>query len=319
MVQEEKVEESSFRDSTSQLVWRDGQVFRKVSPETQEVLQAVEASGLYDKLVKEKLLLPMQWSGSYEIRPQQLNFVSYPYEWSFNMLKDAAIVTLQICKEAIQQNFILKDASAYNIQFHKGRPVFIDHGSLSRYEDGQPWRAYEQFCKHFLGPLSLGSLEDTRLLKLSQQYIDGVAIDLASKLLPRKSFINFGVAYHIHLHKHYQQRRNDDAAKKRSIKISKRGLLSVVDNLIETVGGLKRKEEPQHWLRYRQDGSYSQEALENKRRVVGELVEVLNPKTLWDIGTNDGLFCENQRTNNIAIDREEGLIDKIYTESKRKR
>ena len=80
----------------------------------------------------------------------------------------------------------LKDASAYNIQFRGGRPVLIDTLSFERYREGEPWVAYRQFCQHFLAPLALMSHTDVRLSQLLRVYIDGIPLDLASRLLPVK-------------------------------------------------------------------------------------------------------------------------------------
>ena len=86
------------------------------------------------------------------IQPEMVPFISYPYEWSFSQLKDAALLTLAIQKEAINAGMSLKDASAYNIQFYKGKPILIDSLSFEKYIEGRPWVAYRQFCQHFFSP-----------------------------------------------------------------------------------------------------------------------------------------------------------------------
>ena len=97
------------------------------------------------------------------IKPERIPFISYPYEWSFSQLKDAARLTLQIQKFALEKGLSLKDCSAYNIQFFRGRPILIDTLSFERYREGEPWAAYRQFCQHFLAPLALISYTDVRL------------------------------------------------------------------------------------------------------------------------------------------------------------
>ena len=132
-------------------------------------------SGLYDELVRANLLLPhdeapTEWSfdsQAYKVlRPAQLAFVSYPYEWSFSQLRDAALATLEIERRALGKGMTLKDASAYNIQLHEARPKLIDTLSFERYEEGRTWIAYRQFCQHFLAPLALMSRVDVRLHQL---------------------------------------------------------------------------------------------------------------------------------------------------------
>ncbi len=119
--------------------------------------------------------------------PELVSFISYPYEWSFSQLKDAALLTLKIQKRAIQHGLSLKDASAYNIQFQHGRPLLIDTLSFEIYPEGQPWVAYRQFCQHFLAPLALMAHVDVRLGQLLRLHIDGIPLDLASRLLPART------------------------------------------------------------------------------------------------------------------------------------
>src|SRR5690606_15449817 len=133
------------------------------------------------------------------IQPEKINFISYPYEWSFSQYKDAALTTLEIQRRSLQAGMSLKDASAYNIQFHRGQPVFIDTLSFEKYEEGKPWVAYKQFCQHFLAPLALMAHTDVDLSKLMRVYIDGIPLPLASRLLPAKTKASSLLA-HIHLH-----------------------------------------------------------------------------------------------------------------------
>jgi hypothetical protein len=126
-------------------------------------------------------------SNAYKIiRPKRIPFISYPYEWCFSQLKKAALATLNILKHSLKHEMVLKDANAFNIQFHQGNPVLIDTLSFEKYHVGRPWVAYKQFCEHFLGPLALMSLRDIRLGRLLQEYINGIPLDLVSSLLPKK-------------------------------------------------------------------------------------------------------------------------------------
>ena len=125
------------------------------------------------------------------IKPDRIDFISYPYEWCFGQFKDAALTTLAIQKKAFEFGMTLKDSSAYNIQFANCKPVFIDTLSFEKYSEGQLWAAYKQFCQHFLAPLALMSYTDIRLSSLMSAYIDGIPLDLASKLLPLRSYLKF--------------------------------------------------------------------------------------------------------------------------------
>ena len=117
---------------------------------------------------------------AYVLQPEELPFISYPYEWAFSALQDAALLTLDIQRLALKHGMSLKDASAFNVQFQGARPIFIDTLSFEQYEEGKPWGAYHQFCRHFLAPLTLMARRDVRQVRLLVTNIDGIPLDLAS-------------------------------------------------------------------------------------------------------------------------------------------
>ena len=184
---------ASFRDPSGFLFRREGTLYRQINQSYRENYETLMSSGLYPKLVKKHALLAHEevdvpaWTATAckIIQPRELAFISYPYEWSFSQLKDAALLTLSIQKQAFAAGMGLKDSSAYNIQFDltTGKPVLIDTLSFERYTGG-PWVAYRQFCQHFLLPLTLMAYKDVRLNQLMRVYIDGIPLDLGSKLLP---------------------------------------------------------------------------------------------------------------------------------------
>ncbi|MDQ3222075.1 MAG: SAM-dependent methyltransferase, partial [Gemmatimonadota bacterium] len=107
------------------------------------------------------------------IRPERVQFISYPYEWSFGQLQDAASLTLEIQERALARGFTLRDSSAYNVQFQGGRPILIDTLSFEPVEKDRAWGAYKQFCEQFLLPLTLMSTRDVRCGTLLRTYLDG--------------------------------------------------------------------------------------------------------------------------------------------------
>lgn len=211
---------SSFRDPSGFLFTENGMLFRSVSRRYQKHYDHLIQSGLYDKLTEINLLIPHgevdpgtieHFPGSIEdiykiIQPEYIPFISYPYEWCFSQLKDAALTTIKIQRQALDHGMVLKDASAYNVQFHKGCPLLIDTLSFEIYQENQPWVAYRQFCQHFLAPLALMATRDIRLGQLMRTYIGGVPLDLASGLLPIASWFKPALLTHIHLHAKAQKR-----------------------------------------------------------------------------------------------------------------
>ena len=199
----------SFRDPGGFVYEDRGCIFRQVNLLAKEHYDHLMSSGLYRKLTESGLLirheetdvLPPVPACAYKvICPARVAMISYPYEWSFGQYKDAALLTLAVQRQAIDHGMSLKDCSAYNVQFHEGRPVFIDTLSLERFQEGTPWVAYRQFCQHFLAPLALMSLTDIRLGQLTRTNLDGVPLDLATRLLPWRSRLRFGLLLHLHLH-----------------------------------------------------------------------------------------------------------------------
>ena len=177
---------SSFRDPSGLVFVREGVFYRQVNVPYKDNYDHLMSSGLYDKLADNKLLIPHEEvsldpatpDSAYKVlKPEQVPFISYPYEWCFGQLKDAALTTLAIQKRALGFGMTLKDGSAYNIQFLKGRPVLIDTLSFEKYCEGQFWVAYRQFCQHFLAPLVLMSYTDVRLSQLLRVHIDGIPLD----------------------------------------------------------------------------------------------------------------------------------------------
>jgi hypothetical protein len=160
---------ASFRDPSGFVFTRDGKLYRQINPRYYKQYRHLINSGLYDELVKERLMIPFKevaLDGAPEnaiiIQPKRVPFVSYPYEWCFGQYKDAAAATLKIHLAALRYGMILKDASAYNIQFLNGYAALIDSLSFEFYDEGKPWVAYGQFCRHFAAPLALMSEVDAR-------------------------------------------------------------------------------------------------------------------------------------------------------------
>ena len=204
-----KIEPSSFKDSKNGFIFYDkNRVFRQINLHYKDNYELLIKSGL-KKLVDLNYLhefeeidnYPFHNKNGYKIiEYKKIEFISYPYEWSFDQLKDAALLTLNILKISLEHGMVLKDASAYNIQFLNNKPIFIDTLSFERYDVNKPWVAYNQFCKHFLGPLLIVKYRDASLISLLKNYIDGIPLNLTAKILPIRSYFKIVSLLHIHLH-----------------------------------------------------------------------------------------------------------------------
>lgn len=322
---------SSFRDPSGFLFYRKGVLLRQINNSYKKNYNLLIKSGLYDKLTGKKLLIPhkevdLKIKGqrqSYKIiKPKTLPFISYPYEWCFSQLKDAALLTLKIQKLSLKYGMALKDASAYNIQFLEGRPIFIDTLSFEKYIIGKPWVAYRQFCQHFLAPILLASKKDPRLNLFSKTFLDGIPLDLASSLLPKTTFFNFSTLSHIHLHA-----RSQKLFSKRAVK-SKRGLnlnstLALLNSLENVIKKLKVMPSTTEWGDYYAETNYSSTAFLNKKNIVSKYLAIVKPKkTVWDIGANTGVFSRiaNQHGFKVlSFDMDHLAVEKNYLRLKTNR
>ncbi|NUM82152.1 SAM-dependent methyltransferase, partial [bacterium] len=251
-------EASSFRDPDGFVFVKEGRIYRQINVTYRENYELLVCSGLYESLVKEGLLIPheecpisMKVScNAYKvIQPEEIEFISYPYEWCFSQFKDAALCLLRIMEIALEYSMILKDASAYNIQFKKGKPVLIDTLSFTKYEKRQPWVAYRQFCQHFVAPLATMSQCDIRLSQLLRIYIDGLPLDLISKLLPFRSVLNFFLLSHVYLHARSQEyfAKHSLNNPKKSITLPNIGLKGIIQNLQDGIKKLNLKYRYSTW------------------------------------------------------------------------
>ena len=318
--------QSSFRDPSGFLFYRNGMIHRQINISYKENYDYLMNSGLYDALVSEGLLIPhkeagmegLKSEGVYKIiQPEKAPFISYPYEWCFSQLKDAALATLKIQKRSLSFGMSFKDSSAYNIQFIKGKPILIDTLSFEKYQEGRPWIAYRQFCQHFLAPLVLMSCRDVRLDQLSRIYMDGIPLDLAGALLPWWTYFSFPLLSHIHLHAQSQKRLANIPVRKEIRGMSRFALLALLDNLESAVRELKWKPKKTEWSGYYEDNSYSSEALQHKKEIVADYLNRIKPNILWDLGANTGVFSRiaaANRIETISFDADPACVEKNYLE-----
>jgi len=295
----------SFRDPSGFVFSKDNVVYRQVNYSYADNYKYLMQSGLYDRLVKGGLLIPheeisLNYAKTDEafcvIRPEKIEYIAYPYEWCFSQLKVGALCTLQIQRIAMEHNMSLKDCSAYNVQFHEGRPVFIDTLSFQKYVSGEPWIAYRQFCSHFLAPLAIMSKVDIRLGSLFKIFIDGIPLDLASKLLPYRSILNPSLFLNIIVHAKSQKKFADRTDFKMP-SVSKTSILAMIDQLHKTIEKMKWNVEKTEWGDYYDFSNYSKEAFSHKNEIVTSFVSAVKPRKMWDFGGNIGVFSR------IASDR----------------
>jgi hypothetical protein len=320
-----QIHPGSFRDPFGFVFVNEGVLYRQINPEGRRDYGELVQSGLYDKLVSAGDLVPHEEVAAslspdhraYRvIRPERVAFISYPYEWCFSQLKDAALLTLRLQQVAMSHGMGLKDATPFNVGFWRGRPVWIDTLSFEVPEPRTPWVAYRQFCETFLAPLALMSQVDVRLLELMRSAIDGIPLDLASTLLPRRSRLRPGLLMHIHLHATAQRRiHGGGAAKPRAARLSAQALTGLVQSLEGTVRRLKWRTPDTTWGRYYEATNYSDAAFARKRDVVDRWIDRVAPGSVWDLGANDGTFsrlASKRGIMTVAFDVDPVAVERNY-------
>jgi len=327
-----KIHPGSFRDQNGFVFFRNNTIYRQINRAYIQNYKLLTESGLYENLVHEGLLIsheevsinPEIESDAYKIiKPVKIPFISYPGEWCFSQLHDAAKATLEIQKISMEYGMSLKDSSAFNIQFLKGRPVLIDTLSFEQYDDSRPWVAYRQFCQHFFAPLTLMSYRDIRLNQLFRIYLDGIPLDLTGSLLPVKSYLRCSLLTHIHLHSKFQiyfSGRHVDIERKK-YKIHRHALPGLINSLEAAVNKLKYKNKKSEWSEYSCNNNYTPEASEHKKEILSFFLDRINPESLWDLGANTGEYsriASGKNIQTVSLDIDPHAVEKNYLESVRR-
>ncbi len=318
---------SSYRDNDGFVFEHEGKVFRFIHPRYENEYALLMKTGLYDELTTNGWLIPHQeiaHDAGFDlpegrtILPEQIPFISHPYEWSFAMWQDAALLTLQIAGASLKKGMLLKDATPFNVQFLHGKPVFIDTLSFERYEQGKPWIAYRQFCECFLAPLLLMHYCHPGTNKLFTVYPNGIPLDLLVSLLPKRSKWHLNTYLHIHL----QSKITGNGKGKTTGHFSRQKLEVILQGLTGYLNKLSVKKMRSAWDDYYSDNILSSTYLDEKTKLVGSFLQDIEFETMLDLGANDGHFSllfKNSKKNIVAIDADANCINELYCKIKREK
>jgi hypothetical protein len=317
---------ASYRDPSGFIFIQEGIVYRQVNLVYKEHYDHFMTSGCYEHMATKGWIVthqetdvPAKGNNYYKIlMPEKIPVISYPNEWTFDMLRDAALLTLRLTREALKFDMILKDATPLNVQWHKGRFVFIDTLSFEKYNE-HPWIAYRQFCETFLGPLLLMHYNKTHLPQLFLGWPDGIPVQLLRSLLPQRSRFSLAVYLHIHLNAKYAARKNIDAGNVPSF--SRQKLFNLVSNLESLIQDLKSPRQTTDWSHYYQEVAGRNDYLSQKKNIISEWLEKMTPiKIAADLGANEGEFSSMLASKNIqvlAADFDAQSINGLYEKIKK--
>lgn len=321
----------SFRDPTSRVYIGEGEVLRGLDERALRDYEALEASEFFGRLTQRGAVVGTEriegdvdglgeWAGV--LRHPKLPVVSYPFEWAFEMLRDAALLHLEITAEALAEAFVTKDATPYNVQFDGARPTFIDIGSFEKVQAGEPWYGYRQFCELFLNPLVLQAVVGVGYHAWLRGSIDGIAPSELAPLIRGRHRLNRRLFVHVGLHARAEARfadadRDRDVGEElRRAGMGPKILAAQVDNLRRTVAGLRWRDQRSTWSDYADRGHYSDDDLAAKDRFVARTVESVRPPLVLDLGANDGRFSmlalEHGASRAVAVDSDHLVVDRLY-------
>ena len=272
----------------------------KPAPENDADVAAVKADG---------------WHAALEHSP--LPFVSYPYEWTFSMLRDAALLQLELQENAMREGWTSRDATPYNIQWRGAMPVFIDAPSFAPNPQGEPWHAYRQFCEMFLYPLMLKSHLGIDFNPLLRAELDGIAPQQAKKYFRGLDILKRGVLQHI-VFPVNAARASAKRASQKPQPQSETLRAGLLHNLRATVSGLRAPRPQSAWANYRP--SYDEKDFNAKLNFVKRAAESRKPEMVWDLGANTGAFariCAPHAKTIIAADSDSDAVEQMYLQERK--
>ncbi len=327
------IEPGSFRDPHSRVLEADGAVLRLLSEQGLRDWSALAESELFRRAVAEGKLVGTEVEptdavdlphglvdgAAAVLRHEVMPFVSYPYEWTFAMLKDAALLQLELLRRALEEDLILKDSSPYNLQWRGATPVFIDVGSFESLRPGEPWVGYRQFCMLFLYPLLLQAYKGLPFQPWLRGRLDGIEPQECRDLMSVRDLLRGGVLSHVLLHARLERRHaGSDRDVKRELGragFKKELILANVKRLDRLVRKLDWQPDASEWSDYGPRGHYTDADSEQKDEFVRRAAAGRDWKLAWDLGCNDGRFsrivAEHARYV-VAMDSDAAVVDSLY-------
>ena len=314
----------SFRDPASHIVHDGERVLRLLDARGLEGWRALSSSRLFadatshGKLIASKEVEPpLGYAGA--IEHPRLDFISYPYEWTFGMLKDAALLQLELLSEALPEGLTIKDATPFNIQFQQGRPLFIDIGSFEPYRDGEAWIGYRQFTRQFLFPLMMRAWASLPFQPWLRGDMEGPTASQMRRLLPMSKRLRPASLMHVTLQARMEDRLSGEAVR---ADLKKAGfgadlIMANVRRLISLVDSMELSDDESTWSEYQKCDHVGRD-----RDVKSEFLESLlrhhHPNRVLDLGANDGHFsaiAAEHGAHAIAVDGDETVLEALYRES----
>ena len=333
-------EDSSYRDHQSTVYISENRVFRKIKKNKKNDITTLLNSDFYKKNINKIIETNFLQNSEVEkldfedskdldscfwLEHKKLETIIYPYEMSFSQLKDSAIFFLDLYLEALENNFDLVDATPYNVQFVKNKPIFIDITSFEIFKKDSYFFGYKQFCEQYLSPLLLQSYSNIDFNNLYMGNLNGIDLSIVSKILPLRSWLSYNCLINVHLHSYLNSKisssshKTKNLTKKKQISIHQKKLL--LKNLKNFITKLKNNKKT-YWSNYSKENSYNDDEIIFKKDLVKKFIKDLEIKNVIDIGCNNGVFSDAAISSgaefSLGVDNDTGALDDAYEMAKKK-
>lgn len=313
---------ASFRDPSGGIQVIQGTLYRTVDASYLPHLARLAASGLLKTLWDRGLLVQHQAlrrpfpfpTAAAVLKPAPVPFISYPYEWCFGQWKDAALLTVRLARLAHEHGMTLKDASAYNVQFHGGRPLWIDTLSFEISPQPVPWIAYRQFCRHFLATLAAMSRIHVNWGLYFRGRMDGFDLLEVSRALPSRTWADLFLLGHLHFQSRLEGR-SLAWRKERTPRMTRVMLEGLWEDLERGLERLRGPKGPSLWSGYGEAPPYPPSARQRKMEIVSRWIRRLSPETVWDLGANTGIYSLEAARHAglvIALDSDHASVERLW-------
>ena len=324
-------EPGSFRDPDTRVFHHDGSVFRALSARALGDWQRLAGTRFYTRHAQQGRLigtrriarrdhlpvLDSRWAAVLE--HARLPFVSYPYEWPFGMLQDAALLQLDLTLAALDEGMTLKDATPFNVQWIGAHPTFIDIGSFTAYEPGTPWTGYRQFCETYLYPLFLQAYRNVPFHPWLRGRLDGMRAEECRSFLSARDYLRAGVLTHVYLQARAQTRYEDTSVDvTQELHAAGFGTALIRNNvarLRRTVAGLRWAPARSTWSDYQRTHSYEEPDLQRKKDFVSAVLRTRRWPLVWDVGCNTGVYSRlaaGHADYVLALDADHVVVEGLY-------
>ena len=324
-------EPGSFRDPTARVFRHGDGVYRGLNAKALRDWERLADTSFFSRFVEDGRLIPTErlddrtglpnlaatWDAI--LHHRAVPVVSYPYEWCFGMLRDAALLQLDLLLAALHEEMTLKDATPFNVQWIGVDPTFIDVASFTVGQPGAPWEGYRQFCQLFLYPLFLQAYKDVPFHPWLRGSLEGIDPQHCRNLLSLRDFFRPGVLAHVYLLAKLQSRFEDTD---RDVKadLRKAGFSAAlvkrnVSRLRQIVSGLRWTPTRSTWSEYTLCSTYDQDDRRRKTAFVQCAASARRRRLVWDVGCNTGEYSRvvaQHADSVLAIDADHLAIERLY-------